>query len=55
MPQNKDKSVTPQKNDTAKPRNESNPAKTPVGTTTGEKLDADNSPEVRDALNESQL
>ena len=43
------------RNDTARPRNESSPGQTSVGTSTSEKIDAENSPDVRDALNESQL
>lgn len=55
MPQDKNKDVSPQKKDTSQPRNESNPAKTPVGTTSSEELNAENSPDVREALNESQI
>lgn len=41
--------------DTTHPRNESTPEQSSVGTSTSKKIDSDNSPEVRDAMNESQL
>lgn len=55
MPQKKQIKKNNAKKDTSKPRNESAPGKTPVGTSTSEEINAENSPEVRDALNESQL
>ncbi len=55
MPQEQKSKKDLPKNDTARPRNESSPGQTSVGTSTSEKIDSENSPEVRDALNESQL
>lgn len=55
MPQNQQpKDQTPKK-DTTRPRNESVPGQNSVGTTTSDEINEQNSPEVRDALNESQL
>jgi hypothetical protein len=55
MPQEPKSKKDLPKNETARPRNEANPGQTSVGTSTSEKIDAENSPDVRDALNESQL
>lgn len=53
MPQEKNKDAA--KSDTPQPRNESAPGKTPVGTSTTEEINAENSPEVSDALSEPQV
>ena len=55
MPQNQGTKTESQKKDSSNPRNESTPGQNTIGTSTSREINAENSPEVHDALNETQF
>ncbi len=49
------KDLTKTSPETSQSRNEANPGQISTGTSTGKEIDAESDPEVREALNESQI